>query len=547
MKTKAPVLNVWLAMAMATVMASALVLCHAFVQEYRYIQCQVLVEHETVFALYTDTGAGFNENQVDYIRLPPSSLWQSVKFKINKKIFNRLRMDFDAPDGRVAFRQCVVNDWLGFDVVPSQSFSMVPRNHARIETGKDNIIRASATGADPQLAIRLAWFTLIVKNIQIGFWLVSIVLLYPVVTLFLYLLTRFSRMQRVQGWRPVSGRLHCTLLTGSVLCWLLAGLAYWSAQLRYQPVPAPAAEAPLPAPASFQAQFVALNRADGLEIAARLYQDHSQPPFKGNILLLHGNYPQGQSFPLYPLLAESLAERGYRVLTIDFAGFGQSADPFAVETAVRTDLTSETEAALSYLKTLPGGGQRLSIIAHSMGANPALDVGLRDAGVASIILIGPPRRAGDRFLDAVDLTFFWNWALGIGKGHYNRKEFPSWYTQKLWQEYFLDHDMLHALPALDSWSHKPVYFMDGGVEPGVDLAFLRRYVQKVSAPCEYVTVYGADHNLNYRFLQTPPTYEPRMIQTAVEVLDRWCNHEVKPEVRFWYSFQNFLRLLFPFR
>ena len=51
-------------------------------------------------------------------------------------------------------------------------------------------------------------------------------------------------------------------------------------------------------------------------------------------------------------MAESLANRGFLVLTIDFAGFGQSADRFAGEVRLESDQESETELALTYLKAL---------------------------------------------------------------------------------------------------------------------------------------------------------------------------------------------------
>ena len=138
--------------------------------------------------------------------------------------------------------------------------------------------------------------------------------------------------------------------------WALAALAYWAAVARYGVQEVPRAAAAVPVPSGFQGQGLVLHRPDGLAISGRLYQHVSQGLVRGNILLLHGNYPQGQMFPLYPLMAEALAERGFRVLTIDFAGFGQSADPFASERHVRSDLESGTALALGFLLGLAAVG-----------------------------------------------------------------------------------------------------------------------------------------------------------------------------------------------
>ncbi len=529
---------------LAILLAFLLALFASMYRDERFIQCQVLVEADTVFSLYTNTGKGYSEGRVARTALLASPLWQSIKFKINDVYFKDIRLDFDTRSKTVAVRRCLFQDEYALDVDQSNILAISPLHQVNFaKDEKNDFTQIQAHGDDPQIRLSLNVLPFYVQNIQLGFFFVAILLCYPFSCL---MLQAFARL--VQGkTRKTPSRIHRALLAGSLFMWALAALAYWAAVVRYGVQEVPRAAAAVPVPSGFQGQGLVLHRPDGLAISGRLYQHVSQGLVRGNILLLHGNYPQGQMFPLYPLMAEALAERGFRVLTIDFAGFGQSADPFASERHVRSDLESETALALGYLKNLAAEGAKLSVIGHSMGANPALRVGLNDPAVDSLILIGPPRRVGDRFHHRGDLAFFWNWALGISKSQYGREQFPSWYTQEQWQTYFLEHDMVHVLPQLRAWGHKPLYLLDGGGEPAEDHAFLQGYAGQVSAPCTYLTLNGVDHNINVLAFQKEPSYEPRALQEAVDVLERWCEYDQGPWDMLWSFMQNVLRLLFPFR
>ncbi len=71
---------------------------------------------------------------------------------------------------------------------------------------------------------------------------------------------------------------------------------------------------------------------------------------------------------MYQLLAGNLAQRGYLVLTIDFAGFGESEDPFRREGEASFDFAGDVYAALHYMETLRNLDlSQISIIGHSMG------------------------------------------------------------------------------------------------------------------------------------------------------------------------------------
>ena len=547
-------------LALAVLLAFIAVFFEAMRRDEHFVQCQVQVETDTFFSLYTNAGTGYSEDRAVHSTLLASPLWQSIKYRVKEVFFRDLRLDFDNRSKALSIRGCWLQDEYGLNAGGNNILRLSPLHQVELaEDGEKAAAKVRAQGEDPQLRLSLNLLSLYGRKIQTGFFFAAILLCYPLACLMFTVLVRLARLARPAEFKRLecladqgkarrrSLRLHRSLLAGSALIWTLAPLAYWAAAERYAVLDAPEHAPAMPVPAAFHGQELVLKRADGLAISGRLDQGKSRNPVRGNILLLHGNYPQGQMFPLYPLLAEALAGRGFRVLTIDFAGFGQSADPFASEKYVRSDLESETELAIAYLQSLAKEGGKLSIIGHSMGANPALRVGLNHPAVAALILIGPPRRVADRFHHRGDLAFFWNWALGVGKSQYGREQFPSWYTQEKWQDYFLEHDMAHLLPQLRAWGHKPLYLLDGGGEPGEDRAFLRGYAGQVSAPCAYLTLTGADHNVNVLAFQKEPSYEPRAVQQAVDVLETWCEREQGAGGLAWAFVQNVLRLLFPFR
>ncbi|MDO5673416.1 MAG: alpha/beta fold hydrolase [bacterium] len=552
-----PIRSPFACLVLATLLALPLAVLESVYRDEHFVHCQVLVEADTVFSLYTNsgikTGTGYSENKVVRGALLASPLWQSIKFRLKDVLFKDLRLDFDTRSRVLSIRSCVLQDEYGLDAKQSRAMAIDPLHQVEFTAAESGTFtKIQAHGEDPQLRLSLNLLHLYAQNIQPGFFFTAILLWYPFSYLMLMGVARLTHLARLRRAAQPRGRkqaskLHGWLLAASALIWALAPLAYWAATARYKVLNTPECAAAVPVPTEFQGRELVLKRPDGLEIAGRLYQNEEQVPVRGNILLLHGNYPQGQMFPLYPLLAESLAERGFRVLSIDFAGFGRSADPFASEAFFRSDLDSETQQAITYLKSLAKEGAKLSIIGHSMGANPALRVGLDHPAVDALILIGPPRRVADRFHHRGDLAFFWNWALGIGKSQYGREQFPSWYTQEKWQAYFLEHDMVHLLPRLRAWGHKPLYLLDGGGEPAEDLAFLRGYAGQVSAPCTYLTLTGADHNVNVLAFQKTPIYDPPALEQALDVLETWCEKEEGPGDPAWSWAQNGLRMLFPFR
>jgi pimeloyl-ACP methyl ester carboxylesterase len=153
-------------------------------------------------------------------------------------------------------------------------------------------------------------------------------------------------------------------------------------------------------------QEVTVVRDDGLKLAASLYTEDATER-RPAIVLLHGNTPRGRRLPLYKVLASGLAERGYVVLALDRAGFGESEDPF--KTAAPGDPPTRVP-----MSRRPRVSRRSRI--RGPGADPPggplrrgsaiLSAGPRDARARKLVAIGPPRRMAERLADPADRKQF---------------------------------------------------------------------------------------------------------------------------------------------
>ena len=511
---------------LAFLLSFSLIICvmawNGFSSRKYGVECEVLTPQETPLALYVDKGSGFNGQNVATSYAYAAPIWQLVRFNLpSSRFLRQLRFDFNPPAEKIGVRRCALLDEQGFPL--KEMPALIPKPHSQTlltnENGQEVFI---AQGTDPQLLLSFSRLKFLLAVLNAKVWLSYTLLLYPLCALFLW------GGRRGKGERVVAKKntLHFLFIGASCLFWAFFLIILWAENGRHQTVIAPnPTETILLPEGPSTAQEIQLQRPDLLRISAYLYEPQQRGKVKGSILLLHGNYPQGQSYPFYTLLAAALSEQNYRVMTIDFAGFGRSDDPFASALFSRYDLESETEVALSYLSKMNKENGNINVIGHSMGADPALHVGLRHPDVANIILLGPPRRVWERFHNPSDLAFFWNWALQTRQEIYGKAGFPPRYSQLHWQQDILKRDMVRLLPSLQSQSHKPVLFVDGGREPIPDQVFLREYVQRVSWPCLAVTVSGVDHTTNVEEFTTPAHYEPETMAQTAQLLANWCNED----------------------
>ena len=299
---------------------------------------------------------------------------------------------------------------------------------------------------------------------------------------------------------------------------------------------------------NLSAQPVTFTRqSDNLSLAGLLYKPSTRTMAAEQpaVLLLHGNYPQGSRFPLYQVMAEELARRGYVVLAMDFAGYGGSADPFAAGSVEGFDLNADAVSGLQFLQRQSGvDGNRLHVAGHSMGADPAISAGSTTDSVRSIALIGPPRRVHERFNYQPDVDFFWNWAFHVRETVYQKTEFPDWFNKEFWRQQILKRDMVHFLPYFAQRFHKPVLFLDGEREIEPDRKFLQWYSRRTSWPKQYVTLNKANHDCNVTARHDRIYYDQAVMEQTIDTLDQWFRRAEKKQPQPLDLLLNLLRRLF---
>jgi len=112
-------------------------------------------------------------------------------------------------------------------------------------------------------------------------------------------------------------------------------------------------------------QTVSFATPDGAQIAAELYGKGDR-----TVVLAHGGRFNKESWREQ---ARELVNAHFRVLAIDFRGFGQSTGPKEVDPAYENDVL----AAVHYLKA--GGAKTVSVVGGSFGGSAAGDASIKGA------------------------------------------------------------------------------------------------------------------------------------------------------------------------
>ncbi len=120
------------------------------------------------------------------------------------------------------------------------------------------------------------------------------------------------------------------------------------------------------------------------------------------VILISGSGPQDRNEEVFGhkpflVLSDHLTRKGIGVLRYDDRGFGASTGTF--ETATSYDLSTDTEAAINYLKTRKEVQlNNIGLIGHSEGGLIAPMVASRNDDVAHIVLLAGPGMPGDELL-----------------------------------------------------------------------------------------------------------------------------------------------------
>ena len=259
-----------------------------------------------------------------------------------------------------------------------------------------------------------------------------------------------------------------------------------------------------------------LKREDGLEIGASVYGT-KEKVVKPGIILLHGHTTLGRMFPLYRVLSSKLAARGYIVLSIDLAGFGESGDPFQFYTVEALDKTKEVSAALSYLKSLRNlDKNKIYVVAHSGGTKTAIRFALMNEEIKKIVAIEPPRTRAS----VQERQYSWERLRKIRKSRYH-KDFPEWYTMEL-------HLRLNSDKYIDTYfdyfsreGHKPILLFNGELEEWKSKLILENFYTRIKEPKGYYVIKNSDHHLNVFEYKGIVFYNKKVINDLINHIDVW--------------------------
>jgi pimeloyl-ACP methyl ester carboxylesterase len=255
---------------------------------------------------------------------------------------------------------------------------------------------------------------------------------------------------------------------------------------------------------------------DGLHLAADVYGLGGGAP-RAPVLLLHGLTPYGNDLPVYHVLAAELARAGYLVVTLDFAGFGDSDDPYRLGSVQALDGERDVRAALAAIEALPETAGPVTLLGHSMGGIEAMGVGLADPRVGAVVTIGPPRRTAEILAREEGRRYHWDRIRRTYDSVYHRP-MPRWFTREQFLALKRRRDIERFAEGWAREGHVPLLLIDGELESAEDLAYLRRYVARVRPPSRHITIRDADHDLNTGRIGELLYYDRRAVAAVVRAI-----------------------------
>lgn len=269
----------------------------------------------------------------------------------------------------------------------------------------------------------------------------------------------------------------------------------------------------------------------GLTLPLSVYRSPGRET-RGTVVLVHGNLPSGRRHPLYRVLGEQLSNRGFRVAAPDLGGFGDSENPFTLNSHPGYAFADDVRAVVSHVmgdrsRRDGAGSDLLILIGHSMGATPSLRVGLAEPEVTGIVAIGPPRRVRERMRSPEDRSYFWERAKRTHRRVYGTS-FPPWFTEEDWVPVKLREALESLTPALQNPGHVPVLFLDGGLEMRADLAYLQEFAEGLAPPVEHRTIPGSDHYANVGNVGRVVLYDASAVGETVDSIVKWIETSVAP-------------------
>ncbi len=225
--------------------------------------------------------------------------------------------------------------------------------------------------------------------------------------------------------------------------------------------------------------------ADGLEIAGQLYlPEDAGAPYPA-VILCHG-VPSDIVDPTdggYPLLAQTIAEEGFAVLTFSFRGTGASQGNFDV-----VGWTHDLEAAIEYLWDLPEiDDAHISLVGFSAGAAVSIFVAAQDKRVSSVVACASPAdfsviSESDKPQNSV--TYFRK--IGIIRDPGSPPSFDDWLN---------DFRKIKALHSVADIAPRPLLLVHAKQDNVVPVSNSQKLYDKAGEPKQIIILEGTEHRL----------------------------------------------------
>jgi len=234
----------------------------------------------------------------------------------------------------------------------------------------------------------------------------------------------------------------------------------------------------------------------GFETTVSIYDRGGFEPRPG-IVLVHGNVWMGQRLSTYRVVAHSLAEAGYIVLTFDKIGFGESDDPFGqgpAAVAPAYDRVSQVKKAVEYLiENTDVDPERISLLGHSGGVDQVLELGRQSDQIANIVIWVAPFDPTNEVKVATNLTYLGNKFHASYELIYGQSV-PDWFEWGLTGIKEEDPEVIWEYYRQPN--HQPLTLVLGEYDQSDAHDYVLEQFGTLSEPKDLVFVSRADHYLN---------------------------------------------------
>lgn len=259
-----------------------------------------------------------------------------------------------------------------------------------------------------------------------------------------------------------------------------------------------------------------------VEIVAAVYRSQTGKKNAPLMIALHGSYPWGRKAGLIRLMGLRLSKAGWTVVAPDARGFGDTADPDQIENPQSWRTDGDLHRIIDFWMVEKGNApDKIVVLGHSMGANHALEGGLRDARVDALVLIGPgryPNKIDERVPD-------WERARFSAD-----RDLPEPISPEV-ARYSFSRGNIRLLAQSDllKIEYKPILLIDGELEGKAKLDYLHEIVSQLPSRITYQTLAGTGHYCGVRSFYGSENvyYQPAMFEPCFNSILRFLSLKSK--------------------